>query len=67
MTPLQEIVNATGRAGEAAGFLFAEGAKFAVESPEKVMEEIWSRATQVGSVLENILHEAECQHWEFEH
>ena len=27
------------------------------EDPEQVMEEMWVRATQVSSVLENILHE----------
>ena len=66
MTPLQEIVNTTGRTGEAASLLLVGGANPAVESPEKVMEEIRSRATQVGSVLEDILHDADEKQWSFE-
>ena len=31
--------------------------KLKAEDPERVMEEMWVRATQVSSVLENILHE----------
>ena len=35
----------------------ADDVKMMAEDPELVMEEMWLRATRVGSVLENILRE----------
>jgi hypothetical protein len=60
MTSTQHMRNVSGGTGsmEAVHLLLAEGdIKLMVENPEQVMEEIRLRATQVGSILEGILHE----------
>ena len=59
MNPVQHSVsNNTGGAGTVVHLAVMAGdVKTMVEDPEKVMEEIWMRATQVSSVLENILQE----------
>jgi len=43
------------------------GSETVADNPERVMEEIWMRATEIGPVLEGILvesHEHPC--WDFE-
>lgn len=58
MNPVQQTVSNTGSAGSVIHLLIAEGdVKVMADDPERVMEDMWVRATQVGSVLENILHE----------
>ena len=58
MNPGQQITtNTSGTGGAVHLTISAVGSKTTPEDPELVMEEIWLRATQVGSVLENILRE----------
>ena len=58
MDPVQQMVSNTGGTGSVAHLLIAEGdVKMMAEDPERVMEEIALRATQVGSVLEGIFLE----------
>jgi len=66
MIPLQNIGNTTSRAGDVACLLRPGTGKLADESPEKVMAEIWLRATEIGSVMENILREGDEREWKFE-
>ena len=58
MTPMQQSVSNTVGANSVVHLLVTDG-KTAVmaQDPEQVMEEMWQRATQVGSVLEDILQE----------
>jgi hypothetical protein len=53
---------------DAVRLMLVEGkVKVAMREPEQVMEEIWTRATEIGSVLEGILHEPHSKgHW-YEH
>jgi hypothetical protein len=58
MNPLQQTAGHADGASSVVHLLITAGeVKKLAESPEQVMEEIWLRATQIGSVLENILHE----------
>jgi hypothetical protein len=58
MTPMQQSVSNAGGEVSAVHLMMTEAdVKLMAEDPERVMEEIWQRATQVGSVLENILQE----------
>jgi len=58
MNPLQQTAGHTGGASSVVHLLITAGdVKKLAESPEQAMEEIWLRATQIGSVLEDILHE----------
>ena len=58
MNPVQQTVSNTGGAGSVVHLtVTATDVKTVVEDPEQVMEEMWLRATQVSSVLENILRE----------
>ena len=54
----QQTVSNTGGANSVVHLMVSgEDGKQTVEAPEQVMEEMWLRATQVSSVLENILRE----------
>ena len=66
MNPAQRVISDTGGAVEAVHLLLTEGtAKSASQEAERVMEKIWLQATQLGPVLEGILHEAHSEsHWE---
>jgi hypothetical protein len=58
MNPVQQTVSNTGVADSVVALTVrADEEKLMAEDPEQVMEEMWVRATQVSSVLENILHE----------
>jgi hypothetical protein len=58
VNPMQQTVSNTGDAGSVVHLLVrVEDVKMVAEDPELVMEEMWTRATQVSSVLEDILHE----------
>jgi hypothetical protein len=58
MNPVQQTVSNTGVADSVVALTVEAGeVKLMAEDPEQVMEEMWVRATQVSSVLENILHE----------
>ena len=58
MNPVQQTVSNTGVADSVVALTVrADDVKLMAEDPEQVMEEMWVRATQVGSVLEKILHE----------
>ncbi len=58
MNPVQQTVSNTGVADNVVALTVrADEVKLMAEDPEQVMEEMWVRATQVSSVLENILHE----------
>ena len=58
MNPVQQTVSNTGVADSVVALTVrADEVKLMAEDPEQVMEELWVRATQVSSVLENILHE----------
>jgi hypothetical protein len=67
MTPLKPIANNVSGMGNtnAIHLLLTEGdVKLMAENPEQVMEEIRVRATQVSSVLEDILLEPHgVSHW----
>jgi hypothetical protein len=59
MNPVQQMVSHTGGAGSVVHLTVEAEAvkKVMADDPEQVMEEMWVRATQVSSVLENILRE----------
>jgi hypothetical protein len=58
MIPSQQLAGNTIDANNVAHLLITEGdLKMIADDPERVMEEMWLRATEVGSVLENILRE----------
>jgi hypothetical protein len=58
MNPVQQTVSNTGVADSVVALTVrADDVKLMAEDPEQVMEEIWVRATQISSVLENILLE----------
>lgn len=58
MNPVQQTVGNTVGADSVVHLtISAEDVKMMAEDPERVMEEMWQRATQVSSVLENILRE----------
>jgi hypothetical protein len=58
MNPVQQTVSNTGVAESVVALTVrADDVKLMAEDPEQVMEEIWVRATQISSVLENILLE----------
>ena len=58
MNPVQQTVSNTGGAGSVVHLTVRAGdVKMMADDPERVMEEMWLRATQVSSVLENILRE----------
>jgi hypothetical protein len=58
VNPTQHTVSNTGGAVNLVPLLVRpEDVKMMAEDPEHVMEEMWLRATRVGSVLEDILHE----------
>jgi len=58
MNPVQQTVSNTGGADSVVHLtISADDVKMMAEDPERVMEEMWQRATQVSSVLENILRE----------
>ena len=58
MNPVQQTVSNTGGAGSVVHLMVrADDVKMMADDPERVMEEMWLRATQVSSVLENILRE----------
>ena len=58
VNPVQQTVSQSGGTVSAIHLLVtADDVKMMAEDPEQVMEEMWLRATQVGSVLENILRE----------
>jgi hypothetical protein len=58
MNPVQQTVSNTGVADSVVALtVSADDVKLMAEDPERVMEEMWVRATQVSSVLENILQE----------
>ncbi len=58
MNPVQQTMSNTGVADSVVVLTVrADEEKLTAEDPEQVMEEMWVRATQVSSVLENILLE----------
>jgi hypothetical protein len=59
MNPVQHTtVSNTGGTDSVVHLLVKGGSSNVMpEDPERVMEEMWLRATRVSSVLENILHE----------
>ena len=58
MNPVQPTVDSTGGTDNVVHLLITEGdVKMMADDPEQVMEEMWLRATQVSSVLEDILRE----------
>jgi len=58
VNPVQQVASNTIGGNSVIPLLITEGdVKMMAESPEQAMEEIWLRATQVGSVLEAILRE----------
>ena len=58
MNPVQQTVGNTGDASSMVHLTLSGGdLRTIVEDPERVMEEMWLRANQVSSVLENILRE----------
>lgn len=58
MNPVQQPASNPGGAESVVHLLVqADGVKMMADDPELVMEEMWSRATQVSSVLEKILQE----------
>lgn len=62
MNPVQQVVSNPGGTSSVVPLLITDGdMRMLVEDPELVMEEIELRATEVGSVLENILREAHGQ------
>ena len=58
MNPMQQTVSSTVGADSVVHLtITADDVKMMAEDPERVMEEMWLRANQVSSVLENILRE----------
>ena len=58
MNPVQQISNVTGTSDGAVHLLLTmDEAGWQPQDPERMMEELHLRATQVGSLLEGILHE----------
>jgi hypothetical protein len=58
MNPVQQPASNTGGVESVVPLLIAaDEVKMTAEDPEQMMEEMWLRATQVSSVLENILQE----------
>lgn len=58
MNPVQQTVSNAGVADSVVALTVrVDDVKLMAEDPEQVMEEMWVRATQVSSVLENILQE----------
>jgi hypothetical protein len=58
MIPVQQTTSNAGGTGSVVHLLIAsDEAKKVVEDPELLMEEMWMRATQVSTVLEEILRE----------
>ena len=58
MIPSQQPAGNMIDANNVAHLLITEGdITMMADDPERVMEEMWQRATEVGSVLENILRE----------
>jgi hypothetical protein len=58
VNPVKQTVSNTGVADSVVALTVrADEVKLMAEDPEQVMEEMWVRATQVSSVLEDILHE----------
>lgn len=58
MIPVQQTTSNPGGTENAAHLLIAANAtKATVDDPELLMEQMWMRATQVSTVLEEILRE----------
>ena len=58
MNPQQQLASTPSVTSYAVHLMLREGdSRMIAEDPERLMEEIRSRATQIGSVLEGILHE----------
>ena len=56
MNPVEQITHVTPTSDGAVHLMLTAGAaESAPPEPEVMMQEIWSRATEVGSVLEGIL------------
>jgi hypothetical protein len=58
MNSMQHITNSTGTADGVVHLMLTVGdAGMQPSDPERLMEEVWARATQIGPVLESILQD----------
>jgi hypothetical protein len=61
MKPMEQTVNNTYDPCVVHLMLTEGEIKLAAKDAQRFMEEIWSRATEIGPVLEGILHDPHCK------